>query len=105
MKCGHPYCNCIGDCFAQQSPLDDHLHLPTMTTNSINTNEQNELAELIRKLRDQRYFNREGICAQAADMLETYAQRPAMRPLTEGHKTLMFQQASAPCLFKPKEHP
>ena len=34
MKCGKPYCACIGVCFAQQSPLNDDLKLPgaEMTT-------------------------------------------------------------------------
>lgn len=27
MKCGKPYCTCVGQCFAQVSPLDDNLNL------------------------------------------------------------------------------
>jgi len=28
MKCGKPYCACVGTCFAQHSPLDDNEQLP-----------------------------------------------------------------------------
>ena len=32
MKCGKPYCACVGQCFAESSPLDDKGKI--MTTNT-----------------------------------------------------------------------
>ena len=32
MKCGKPYCACVGQCFAESSPLDDGQLMTTNTT-------------------------------------------------------------------------
>ena len=32
MKCGKPYCACVGQCFAESSPLDDGQLMITNTT-------------------------------------------------------------------------